>query len=100
VWFDFNFEQDAENKVTLQKINFEKYGDATNWLISEAFDLKSSRPIEYEQLVERASALLQNENVDNASIIAMNKELVEALGPKDDFLFRWRAICQKEGLLA
>jgi hypothetical protein len=104
-WFDFNFVQGEENSdlkspaVTLQKIDFEKHGDAANWLTSEAFDLKSSRPIEYEQLLERASALLQSENADSASINAMHDELVKALGPKDDFLFRWRAICQKKGRL-
>jgi hypothetical protein len=30
-------------------------------------------------------------------IIKMNEKLVQALGPKDEFLFRWRAICNKKG---
>ncbi|GHV88043.1 hypothetical protein AGMMS50267_04030 [Spirochaetia bacterium] len=105
-WFDFNFEQGKENSrlknpiVTLQKFDFEKQGDAANWLTSEAFDLKSSRSIESEQLLEKASTLLQNGNADSTSVGAIYDELLKALGPKDDFLFRWRAICQKRGLLA
>jgi predicted ATP-binding protein involved in virulence len=98
-WFDFNLEQGKENKVTLQKFDFEKQGNAANWLMSEAFDLKSSRPIEYEKLVDEASALLQKESVDNTNVIAMNRKLVESLSPKDEFFIRWRSICQKKGWL-
>ena len=74
-----------------------KHGDAATWLISEAFDLKSGRPLEYERLIEKASKLLEKEETRVSDINKMNDRLIRALGPKDDFLFRWRAICQKRG---
>lgn len=95
-WFDMDFE---EGEVVLRSRDFEKHGDAATWLVSEAFDLKSGRALEYEKLVEQASALLDDEQTDVSKIEAMNGKLVKALSPKDDFLFRWRSICFKKGLL-
>lgn len=93
-WFDLDFER---NKVVLRRRDFEKHGDVASWLISEAFDLKSGRPIEYERLVEEASALLDKEQPTANQIGEMHEKLVRALGPKDEFLFRWRAVCDKKG---
>ena len=95
-WFDL----DREGKeVVLRRRDFEKHGDAATWLISEAFDLKSSRSLQYEKLVEEASALLETEQPDKEQIVTMNARLVEALSPKDDFLFNWRYICKQKGWL-
>ncbi len=95
-WFDLDFEG---NEVLLRRRDFEKHGDAGTWLISDAFDLKSSRPLEYEKLVEEASLLLEKDQVDSTEIEKMNEELVRALGPKDEFLFNWRYICKQKGWL-
>ena len=57
-WFDLDFER---KKVVLRRRDFEKHGDVATWLVSEAFDLKSGRPIEYERLVEEASTLLDKD---------------------------------------
>lgn len=95
-WFDLDFEK---KKVVLRRREFEKHGDAATWLISEAFDLDSGRPLEYERLVEEASALLAKPQPSRDQIEKMNEKLIQALGPKDDFLFRWRAICDKNGWL-
>jgi hypothetical protein len=96
-WFDFNLDS---NVVTLQSYDFEKHGEAGNWLISEAFDLKSSRSVEYKQLIDDASALLEAPKPDTAAIRKMHEKLVQALNPKDAFLFNWRAICESKGWLA
>lgn len=95
-WFDLDFEQ---KKVVLQRRDFEKHGDAATWLISEAFDLKSGRAPQYETLVEEAAALLEKEQPDRAQVEKMNEKLVEALNPKDEFLFNWRYICKQKGWL-
>lgn len=95
-WFDLDFER---KKVVLRHRDFEKHGDAATWLISEAFDLKSGRPLEYERLVKRASTLVESENPSFEKISKMHQELIEALSPKDNFLFRWRSICEKKGWL-
>lgn len=95
-WFDLDFER---KKVVLRRRDFEKHGDAVGWLTSEAFDLDSGRPVEYERLIREAAALLDKEQPDRAEIRRMNDALVDALSPKDDFLFTWRYICKQKGWL-
>jgi hypothetical protein len=95
-WFDLDF----ENKhVMLTKRKFEKHGDAATWLISEAFDLKSSRSIIYEKLLDEAAALLDNTSPGKEEIKEMYDKLLSALGVRDEFLFRWRSICYQKGWL-
>lgn len=95
-WFDLDFEL---KKVVLRRRDYEKHGDAATWLISEAFDLKSGRPLEYEKIIAEASALLEVENPDTEQIKKVNKKLVTALSPKDEFLFSWRYVCKQKGWL-
>ena len=95
-WFDLDFEQ---GEVALQSREFRKHGDAGTWLISEAFDLKSSRALEYEDLLERSALLLEEENPDIHQIKKTNEELARALSPKDEFLFNWQYICRQKGWL-
>lgn len=93
-WFDLDFER---KKVVLTRRDFEKHGDAGNWLTSEAFDLETGRSVEYEALVKKAAELLEMEHPATNDIVRVNEELVTALSPKDEFLFRWRYICNKKG---
>lgn len=95
-WFDLDM---IDNQVILTKCEFEKYGDVSNWLLSNAFDLHSSRSVEAEQLINEASALLIQESPSETTLHEMNARLVQALGVRDEFLFRWRAICDKKGWL-
>lgn len=95
-WFDLDFEG---KEVVLRRRDFEKHGDAGTWLLSEAFDLPSGRPKEYEQLVAEASQLTELDKPTPEQIEKMNAALVQALGPTDDFLFSWRYICRQKGWL-
>jgi predicted ATPase len=96
-WFDLDFEG---RTVKLRQRKFEKQGDAATWLLSEAFDLPSGRAIEYRALVEDAAKLLEAEDPTKDEISKMNQQLVDALSPADDFLFRWRCICKRKGWLS
>jgi hypothetical protein len=96
-WFDLDLEG---QEVVLHKRDFEKHGDAGGWLVSDAFDLASGRAVEYEALVKRASALLDQPAPRKAEIEKIHKELVAALDPKDEFLFNWRYICKRKEWLA
>ena len=95
-WFDFDL---ADSTVMLTPRDFEKHGDVSNWLTSEAFDLTSSRNPEYAKLIEDASQLFETPAISIKEIQEMYARLLDALNPKDDFLFRWRAICEKKGFL-
>lgn len=95
-WFDL----DLENKtVKLRKREFEKHGEVDNWLTSEAFDLLSIRAREYAELLDNASSMMQESSLDPESAKAMYQKLLRALNPKDSFLFRWRAFCEKKGIV-
>jgi len=99
-WFDLDYESNNKrSQVILTKRDFELHGDVTNWLTSEAFDLLSGRSIETEKILEEASFLLNKNEVSKDEIQIMYKKLVKALSPRDNYLFRWRAICEKRGLL-
>lgn len=95
-WFDLDLER---KRVVLRQREFEKHGSAANWLVSEAFDLQSGRAMEYEALVRKAAALLEQAHPSVDRIRAMNAKLVAALSPTDDFLFNWRYVCSKKGWL-
>ena len=95
-WFDFNLDND---NVTLAHGDFEKHCDAGNWLTSEAFDLQSSRAIDYQNLVKEAAVLLEAAEPDKQKIKSMHEKLLQALNPKDAFLFNWRSVCEKKGYL-
>lgn len=95
-WYDLDLEK---GEVMLRRRDFEKHGDAEGWLLSEAFDLASTRPLEYEKLVSEASALINASAPDVSAIVAMNNELA-ALPVTDEFLFRWRYICRQKGWLS
>ena len=96
-WFDLDL---CQGEVTLTQRDYEKQGDVVNWLTSEAFDLPSGRPKEYEQLIDQASALLMQPAPDKQALADMYQQLLTALKPTDEFLFRWRAICDKKGWLS
>ena len=95
-WWDLDV---VQGQVALTHRAFEKHGDADRWLTSEAFDLRSSRPLEYEQLLGQASALLEAPAPDIEQIKAMHARLLQALSPTDDFLFNWRYVCKTKGWL-
>lgn len=96
-WFDLDL---CQGEVALMQRIYEKQGDVVNWLTSDAFDLRSGRPREYEVLVNEASALLMQQSPDKAVLETMYQKLLQALKPTDEFLFRWRAICDKKGWLS
>ena len=99
-WFDLDYEGEGEERrVALTRRDFVVRGDVSNWLTSEAFDLPSARSIEGERLLADASSLLDKPQVSRLEVKKMHQKLIRALNPKDSFLFRWHAICEKRGLL-
>ncbi|NLF73012.1 MAG: AAA family ATPase [Candidatus Anammoximicrobium sp.] len=100
-WFDLDYDSSPKSlRVLVTRRAFEPRGDISNWLTSEAFDLPSARNPDYEALIREAGSLIEQPAPAPESVRAMHERLLEALSPKDPFLFRWRAICEKKGLLA
>ncbi len=59
-WFDLDMKPDAngEMAVLIEKRPFLRQGDASNWLMSDAFDLPSARSLDAELALNEAAAVL------------------------------------------
>ena len=96
-WFDIDLDQNGT--VSLRKMDFEKHGTVSRWLISDAFDQETDRAIPFHELIEEASTLIESNSPPRQKISDMHERLLHALPATDDYLFRWRAICKKKGFL-
>lgn len=86
-WFDLDLEW---KKVHLQKRNFVRRGEVSNWLTSEAFDLKSARSLEAEAAIEKAKAILREAKPSKKAVDEADSALREACLPDiDPFWVRW-----------
>lgn len=87
-WFDIDLS--GKKEVVLRKRPFVPHGDVSNWLTSEAFDLKSSRSLEAETATERALAVLRESVPSKKSISDADAELRKVgLPDVDPFWVRW-----------
>lgn len=91
-WFDLDLE---EAEVILRKRPFVRRGDVSNWLTSEAFDLKEARSLQAETAIRQALELARQTATSPAQIRKVNDLLRQSLGDTDRFWVRW-----KEFLLA
>ena len=99
-WFDLDWNADNNGgRVELRKRTFVSHGDVSNWLTSEAFDLKVSRSIPAENAIEKARALLRRrESPTLAEAQAVDIELRHARLPDiDPFWVRWGAFMEEIG---
>jgi hypothetical protein len=88
--FDAWFDLDLEGKsVVLRNRPFERKGDVSNWLTSEAFDLKEPRSLEAEQAILKAMELLRKPNPSDQEVETVDQQLRAVLGEIDRFWVRW-----------
>lgn len=101
-WFDLDFEADDKSNpsVKLTKRPFVRQGDVSNWLTSQAFDLKSARSLEAEKVLQEASIALGSSTFDAHEAKQLDARLREVLGDTDPFWMRWRFIAEKKGWLS
>lgn len=95
-WFDLDLE---DSQVVLTRRDFQRHGGASSWLMSEAFDLKSERSIEAEQVLEEAAVAMSDPNFTKAQAKKLHKKLLGVLGDTDPFWVRWRFVAEKKGWL-
>lgn len=98
-WFDLDLENQAEApEVVLTRRDYVRHGDVSNWLTSNAFDLKSARSIEAEAAIESARALLRERNPSLEGARKVDSKLREAGLPDiDPFWVRWGAFMERLG---
>ena len=96
VWFDLDLVGD---KVTLTERVFLRQGNITNWLTSDAFDMKSGYSREAEDAIEKAEAVLSGRNTGTDEARKVDALLRGALSDVDPFWIRWRYVAEKKGWL-
>jgi hypothetical protein len=98
-WFDLDLEKGhGEPVVKLLLRVFVRRGDVSNWLTSEAFDLKSARSLEAEAAIEQARALLRRTQPPPTlkEAKAVDAELRKAaLSDIDPFWVRWGSFMEE-----
>ncbi|MBF0101463.1 MAG: AAA family ATPase [Desulfobacterales bacterium] len=101
-WFDLDFIRVNKGNpyVELNKRSFVRLGDVSNWLTSEAFDLKSARSIEAEKVLKDAAIALSDETFNANMAKILDAQLRELLGETDPFWMRWRFVAEKKGWLS
>lgn len=94
-WFDLDLNRQS-GLVELRRRPFVRHGDVSNWLTSEAFDLKDARSRQAEDAIERARALLRSKRPTLEEAQDINKDLRTAQLPDiDPFWVRWSAFVDR-----
>jgi hypothetical protein len=99
-WFDLDLERAGKAaSVKLSRRDYVRHGDISNWLTSEAFDLKSARSLASEEAIEKARELLRRNHPPTVKEAqAVDKLLREAALPDiDPFWVRWGAFIESLG---
>jgi hypothetical protein len=90
-WFDFDLEGPS---VALRRRAFVRQGEISNWLTSQAFDLKTARSLEAEEAVTRAQRLVRVVSPAPADVEAVDQALRAVLSDIDPFWVRWSAFVE------
>ena len=101
-WFDLDLvanQGDQKPTVEFKKRPFVRLGDASRWLISEAFDLGSARSLESEVVLQEAAEILSEKVIDHDRAKKLDAQLRGLLGDTDPFWIRWRYVGEKQGWL-
>lgn len=86
-WFDIDLEH---KNVILRSREFVNRGEVSNWLTSDAFDLKQARSLEAEKAIEQAFAVLRELTPTRRAIDEADRALRDAKLPDiDPFWVRW-----------
>ena len=96
-WFDLDLiREDGGAAVRLERRDFVRHGDVSNWLTSEAFDLKTARSIDGERAIEAARELLFKDQCTVEEARQVDRKLRQAGLPDiDPFWVRWGAFMEE-----
>lgn len=86
-------------RVILELDDWEKRGDASDWLTSDVFDMSSARSVEAEAALNEAARILASETVDGEEAMRVHRKLAALLPAIDPFWARWRYIGERKGWL-
>lgn len=85
-------------EVSLNEMDFIRYGDVSSWLTSDVFELKHARNSAAEAAIENAKALQLQQDVTAEEVREASSRLVRYLASDDKFWPRWIAFAEKYGV--
>uniref|UniRef100_UPI00375123F4 hypothetical protein n=1 Tax=Undibacterium sp. TaxID=1914977 RepID=UPI00375123F4 len=85
-------------EVSLNEIEFIKFGDASAWLTSPVFNLCQARSTEAESAIEDAKLLQLQENISSEDVRKVSERLVRYLSADDKFWPRWIYFAEQHGV--
>lgn len=87
-----------ESRVYLEEIPFTRHGLIDSWLMSEAFELTSSRSLEAEAAIEKAMALQRQTHPEPEEVRLVSQALLHLLAPDDEFWPLWKYFAERYGV--
>jgi len=94
----FHLNMDQTGEVSLNALDFVRFGDISSWLTSPVFELKHARSSESEEAIEAAKVLQLRENATKAEVLQLTEKLKRFLAPEDRFWPRWIAYAERFGV--
>jgi hypothetical protein len=92
-WIDIDLEhEDGGPQAVFINRDFHKMGDASAWLMSDAFDLASAGSLEAERAIHAAARLAEARQLDPRGVEDVEQQLSRALSETDPFWARWEMI--------
>lgn len=86
------------SEVLIEALRFDKEGDFSAWLTSPAFGLRSTRSVDAEDAIAKASELAASEDAPLDALRAADEALTRALSPTDPFFVRWDFHLRRKGV--
>lgn len=87
------------SEVRLERDVWHKRGDASDWLTSDVFDLRTSRNLDAEAALEEAAQALSDPGFNTEKALKLQAKLVKVLPDTDPFWARWRYVGERKGWL-
>lgn len=97
----FTFDLDETKRppeVVLSPVAWRRHGDASTWLTSEVFDLRSARSKPAEDALQAAITALRRHDVSDAEVRAIHARLSAVLGETEPFWARWIPFAERRGV--
>lgn len=98
-WFDLDLVPNGAGppRVALTQRPLVPTGNASDWLVSEAFDLDDPGSEEREVALGRAEAAMDDGHMDLGAARELHEELLRLLPETDSFWMRWRHFGRRQG---
>jgi hypothetical protein len=89
-WFDFDLKRNGRTRqVELSRRKFQRHGNVSKWLTSDAFDFKEATSIEAEEAMTKALAILKEPAPTLEAVDEVDRLLKASLSEIDRFWVRW-----------